>query len=163
MIFVTVGTYPIAFDRLIEAVDRAVGDGIIGEDVFAQIGCCNYKPCNFDYVDMMERGEFRSRIRQATRVISHAGIGTIIAALECSRPILVMPRRKRFNEHVNDHQFSTAVKFERLGHVLAAYETADLPGKIEQLRTFVPRRRQPQPEAVVKRIKRFISEMQEQE
>ncbi len=163
MIFVTVGTYPIAFDRLIEAVDRAVGDGIIEEDVFGQIGCCNYKPCNFDYVDMMERGEFRSRLRQATRVISHAGIGTIIAALEYFKPILVMPRRKHFNEHVNDHQFATAVKFERLGHVLAAYETTDLPEKIEQLRTFVPRRRQPQPEAVVKRIRRFISEMQEQE
>jgi len=160
MIFVTVGTYPIAFDRLIEAVDRAVGDGIIEEDVFGHIGCCNYKPCNFDYVDIIE---FRSRIRQAAMVISHAGIGTIIAALEYFKPILVMPRRKRFNEHVNDHQFATAVNFERLGHVLAAYETTELPAKIEQLRRFVPRKRQPQPEAVVERIRRFIREMQEQE
>ena len=37
MIFLTVGTlFP--FDRLVNAVDKAVANGLITEDVFAQIG-----------------------------------------------------------------------------------------------------------------------------
>ena len=70
-----------------------------------------------------------------------------------------MPRKKHFKEHVNDHQVATARKFEELGHVLVAYETEELPGKIEQLRSFVPRKREAQPQAVAERIARFLNEL----
>ena len=86
-------------------------------------------------------------------------MGTITMALEHGKPLLVMPRRKIYGEVVNDHQVDIAKKFDELGHVLVAYEAADLPEKIKQIRTFVPRKREAQPQAVAKRIKYFIDKI----
>jgi UDP-N-acetylglucosamine transferase subunit ALG13 len=161
MIFLTVGTYPIPFDRLVRAIDIAIVKGLIEEEVFAQIGLCEYRPQNIEYVEILEQGVFDSYFRKAAGIISHAGIGTITMALEYSKPILVMPRRKRFKEHVNDHQVATARKFEEFGHILVAYDAKDLPDGICQLKNFIPRRREANPHAVADRIGCFLKSLNE--
>jgi len=80
-------------------------------------------------------------------------------ALSHNKPLLVMPRLKRYGEHVNDHQLGTARKFEELGHVLAAYTEDELPDKIQQLPNFVPVPRENQAHLVAERIARFLKEM----
>ena len=158
MIFLTVGTqFP--FDRLIKSVDRAFDGRLINEEIFAQIGETSYKPLNFESVVSLEKNVFDKRLREASSVISHAGMGTITMALKNHKPLLVMPRLKRYREHVNDHQVATARKFEELGHILVAYETEELPVKIEELKTFVPRKREAQPHAVAERIARFLNDL----
>jgi len=107
----------------------------------------------------LEKNVFDKRLREASSVISHAGMGTITMALKNHKPLLVMPRLKRYREHVNDHQVATARKFEELGHILVAYETEELPVKIEELKTFVPRKREAQPHAVAERIARFLNDL----
>jgi len=158
MIFLTVGTQ-FSFDRLVQAVDSAVRQGLIQEEIFAQIGPCSYKPQNMEYVEMLEKRAFESYLQEALGIISHAGMGTITMALDHNKPLLVVPRMKRFREHVNDHQLATARKFEQLGHVLTAYNMEDLPEKVKQLKSFVPRQRKAQPQAVAERISRFISQI----
>jgi len=159
MIFLTVGTYPIPFDRLVKAIDTVAMERLVEEKIFAQIGLCEYQPQNIEYVEILEKGDFDSYFRKATSIISHAGIGTITMALDFNKPLLVMPRRKHLKEHVNDHQVATARKFEELGHILVAYETEELPVKIEELKSFVPRKREAQPHAVAERIARFLNEL----
>ena len=39
MIFLTMGTYPLPFDRLVKAVDEMVQGSLIADEVVAQIGC----------------------------------------------------------------------------------------------------------------------------
>ena len=51
MIFLTVGTYPLPFERLVRAVDSAIVKGSLTEKIFAQIGQCEYKPENMEYVE----------------------------------------------------------------------------------------------------------------
>jgi len=158
MIFLTVGTlFP--FDRLVQAVDSAVGKGIIKDEVFAQIGYDSSKPKNMEYAELLDKDIFDKKVNKATHLISHAGIGIITVALERAKPLLVMPRMRCFGEHVHDHQVATARKFEELGHILVAYETEELPVKIEALKTFVPRKREAQPHAVAERIARFLNEL----
>jgi UDP-N-acetylglucosamine transferase subunit ALG13 len=53
-----------------------------------------------------------------------------------------MPRLKKYCEVVNDHQLAIAKKFSELGHILVAYDTEDLPERIHQLKTFVPKEKQ---------------------
>jgi len=96
----------------------------------------------------------------ARYLISHAGIGSITAALEHNKSLLVMPRMKRYKEHVNDHQISTAQKFEQLGHILAAYTEDELAEKIRQLKLFVPKPRENQANAVAERIAGFLDGIQ---
>lgn len=158
MIFLTVGTlFP--FDRLVQAIDSTISKGLIEDDVFAQIGYSSFKPKNMEYVAVLDKDTFDDKVDKASCLISHAGIGSITMALNHDKPLLVMPRMKRYKEHVNDHQVATAKKFEKLGHVLVAYETGELPQRIKQLEIFVPRKRTARPQAVAARIMQFLSEL----
>jgi beta-1,4-N-acetylglucosaminyltransferase len=158
MIFLTVGTqFP--FDRLVEAIDGLVGKNGFGEEVFAQIGQTSYEPRSFEYEQSLKKSEFDRLIKKASGIISHAGVGTIAMALEHNKPLLVMPRLAKHREVVNDHQSAIARKFEQLGHILVAHEVEELPEKIEQLSTFVPRKRKAKPEPVVDCIAEFLNNL----
>jgi beta-1,4-N-acetylglucosaminyltransferase len=160
MIFLTVGTqFP--FDRFVRAVDNIFDQGLIDEEIFAQIGETSYKPRNFESVVSLEKKVFDERFKRASSVISHAGVGTITVALKNHKPLLVMPRMKRYKEHVNDHQVATAKKFEELGHILAVYDVKDLPNGIRKLKNFIPRKRKASPDAIADRIRRFLSSLQD--
>jgi len=161
MIFLTVGTYPLPFDRLVKAIDAAIKERLIEEEIFAQIGRCSYKPQNMEYVQMLEKEAFDSYFQKASSIISHAGIGTITMALDNEKPLLVMPRLKKYGEVVNDHQVMTAKRFEELGHILVAYTEEQLPDKLKQLKSFVPRKRKANPDAVANRIRQFLNNLSE--
>jgi UDP-N-acetylglucosamine transferase subunit ALG13 len=158
MIFLTVGTqFP--FDRLLQAVDDAFDHGLVKDEICAQIGQSSYSPRNFRGVTSLSKAEFDEYVANASALIGHAGMGTITAALEHDKPLLVMPRLRRFGEVVNDHQVGIAQKFEKAGLLLAAYETKDLPVGLQRLTTFRPQKRQCNRQAVVERISRFLREM----
>ena len=52
-------------------------------------------------------------IQKSQLVVSHAGIGTIILCKKYGIPILILPRRKRYGEHMNDHQLEIAQALEK--------------------------------------------------
>jgi UDP-N-acetylglucosamine transferase subunit ALG13 len=160
MLFLTVGTqFP--FDRLVRAVDSIIDKGLIRETLFAQIGESSYKPRNFESAACLEKGVFDDYMRQASGIIGHAGMGTITMALCNHKPLLVMPRLRKYREVVNDHQLAIANKFSELGYMLAAYDTVDLPDLIRQLKSFVPRERKANPEVVADRIVRFLNNLRD--
>ena len=158
MIFLTVGTqFP--FDRLVRVVDEVVGKNGFKEEIFAQIGDSSYQPHNFKAVSFLEKKVFDKRICEASCIISHAGIGAISMALEYDKPLLVMPRLKKYGEVVIDHQVAIAKKFGELGHILVAYTEVEIPEKIKQLKSFVPQPRKNQTKAVIDRIAGFLDEL----
>jgi len=156
MIFLTVGTsFP--FDRLVKAIDDLVAQGKLRPDIFAQVGKGGYRPQNFDFVETLDKVKFDAYFEKAEAVIAHAGMGTITMALERHKPILVVPRLKKYQELVNDHQLATAKHFEQLGHVIAAYDINELTLKLELLKTFKPAPRESQVELVAERIGAFLN------
>ena len=155
MIFLTVGSeFP--FDRLVRAVDDLADGEAFGEEVFAQIGRGSYVPRHMDWVANLKRESFDERLRQSRAVISHAGMGTIIKCMELQKPLLVVPRRKQFGEHVNDHQVGTARNFESLGDILVAYETDSLPARLRELCDFRPPSRRQGPQEVIRCVREFL-------
>lgn len=158
MIFLTVGTqFP--FDRLVRAVDEVVGDNRFNEEIFAQIGTTSYRPKNFESASVLEKTLFDKYFNEADSIISHAGMGSITMAREKKKPLLVMPRLRKYGEVVNNHQLDIAKRFEKLGYLLVAYGKEDLPEKMRRLKTFVPQERETQPEAVSGRIEKFLKEL----
>ncbi len=112
MIFTTVGTQ-LPFDRLIRSLDDcAAADADI--EVFAQIGRSNYQPEHFAWTRTMQPQEFRRRVAQCDTVVAHAGMGSIISAIEMGKRVIVMPRRASLGEHRNEHQLATAARLEHL-------------------------------------------------
>jgi len=159
MIFLTVGTV-LPFDRLVRAVDRAIENNLITESVFAQIGQTHLRPRHMDWAPLLEKSVFDRRIAEATFVIGHAGMGSMIAALEYGKRLLVMPRRKCYGEHVNDHQVGGARRFADLGQVLVAYDSTDLPQRLREMESFVPRQRPRQTEQVICRVTQFLERVE---
>lgn len=157
MIFVTSGSM-LPFDRLFRAVDSAVESGLLTEPVFAQIGESRYLPQRCEYVRFLDKSVFDDRVKNASMIIAHAGIGIIMEALKTNTPLLVMPRLARLGEHVNDHQESTAAKFESLGHILSFTEDT-LPQRLKDLETFSPRPRNPNVQGVSNRIAEYLESL----
>jgi UDP-N-acetylglucosamine transferase subunit ALG13 len=158
MIFLTVGTsFP--FDRLVKAIDKLVGRGVLTEEFFAQVGTGAYIPRHFASVGALRKEDYDAYFSQAEAIVGHAGMGTITMALQQKKPILVMPRLKKYKELVNDHQLATAKRFEELGHVLAAYHVDELKPKLSNLMAFQPLPRNGEGELVSKVIGEFLREL----
>lgn len=130
MIFVTVGSAD-PFDRLIRAVDEWAG-WRERRDVFAQIGKSRYVPRHIEAVPFLTPSEFRERVRAARLLVAHAGMGSIITALETGKPIVIMPKWARLGEHRNDHQVATAKRFGQKAGVIVAWDEKDLVAKLER-------------------------------
>jgi UDP-N-acetylglucosamine transferase subunit ALG13 len=131
---VTVGTQG-PFDRLIRAVDKWAG--MRGKaDIFAQIGPSDYQSEHIRTERFIDATEFRRRVETADLVIAHAGMGSIITALELGKPIVVMPRRASLGEHRNEHQVATARQFAEQGRIMVALDEEELVDRLDELRVF---------------------------
>lgn len=131
MIFVTVG-HQMPFDRMIKAIDEwAEQHG--RNDIFAQIGDAAYTPKHIEWVRTLVPAEFSQRVETADAIVAHAGMGTILTAMQNGTPILVMPRTAARNETRNDHQIATAKRFLEMGRVHVAMDELELPEKLDQL------------------------------
>jgi UDP-N-acetylglucosamine transferase subunit ALG13 len=110
MIFVTVGSQ-LNFDRLIKRVDEWAG---LHRDYkfIAQIGDSSYQPENMEYFNTISLDEYNKLFRDSKLVVAHAGMGTIITALDLGKNLILLPRLAKYGEHRNDHQLSTANYFK---------------------------------------------------
>jgi len=129
MIFVTVGSQ-IPFDRLIRAVDEWAG-AHARSDVFAQIADTPYRPEHIDFTNFLTPTEFAEAVQRCSVIVAHAGMGTIISALELGKQVVVMPRRGSLHETRNDHQVATAQSFGAQGRIIVASDERELPYKLE--------------------------------
>jgi UDP-N-acetylglucosamine transferase subunit ALG13 len=131
VIFVSVGTQ-LTFDRLITAVDEWAGRAA-DRRVFAQVGPTELRPRHIEYAQFVSPAECRERMLAAKAIVAHAGMGTILTALEMGKPLLVMPRRASLGEHRNEHQLATAHRFAELGIVKVAFDEQELPLRLDEL------------------------------
>ena len=132
MIFATVGNATQEFGRLIRAVDDWVAKGLAeGQPVFIQTGHSReVVPQYCEWGAFLPMDEFDWRLSSARLVICHGGCGTVLQAVRLGKVPVVMPRRKKYQEHVNDHQIQLVEVLASEGYVVPAYEPADLPGAI---------------------------------
>lgn len=141
VIFITVGTDQ-SFDRMLRVIDAWARENN-RRDVFAQVGVGAWKPSYMDSVDFLEPREFKRRFDEASLIISHAGMGTILSALLQGKPILVMPKLASLGEHRNEHQTATARRMMEMGKVNVAFDEAELRAKLDHLDALIPREKIP--------------------
>jgi len=124
MIFVTVGT-DLPFDRMMRIVDHWASE-TQRLDVFAQIGQGGWVPEFIPSAEFLEPNEFKSYFSRASVIIAHAGMGTILSALNLGKPIVVMPKRASLGEQRNEHQLATAKRMKALGKINVAFDETEL-------------------------------------
>jgi UDP-N-acetylglucosamine transferase subunit ALG13 len=140
VVFVTVGTPTQGFSRLLQAVDRLTGRGLFaGETVFMQIGSTSdFVPRHCDWAVFVPRSEFERRVVDAGLVICHGGT-TVLEMVRVGKVPVVMPRRRKYGEHINDHQVELVELLASEGRVVPAWEPTDLPGAIVDARGRIAR------------------------
>lgn len=133
MIFVTVGTHEQQFNRLLEEVDRLKGEGKLQDTVFMQTGYSTYQPVHCEWKKMISFREMQEKIQSAKIVITHGGPSSFLAPLQIGKIPIVVPRRKDFGEHINNHQVDFVKKVhERQGNIIPVYDIKKLSETIEQ-------------------------------
>ncbi|MEE1056443.1 MAG: PssE/Cps14G family polysaccharide biosynthesis glycosyltransferase [Acutalibacteraceae bacterium] len=132
MIFVVVGTQKFQLNRLLKEIDSQIEKGIIKEEVFAQIGNSDYKPKYYKFKKFIDKDEFEKIMEECTILITHSGVGTIISGLNHNKPVIVYPRLKKYNEHVDDHQTEIAKSFSEMNYVLLCNEDDDLSNLLKE-------------------------------
>lgn len=101
--------------------------GKTDEPIIMQIGYTTYKPVNAEYFRFLESFEEILRLnREARVVVSHAGAGSIVTALKEKSPVIVIPRLKKYNEHMNDHQLEIAKAMSENKNVTVIYDIETL-------------------------------------
>jgi len=133
MIFVTIGSAVkgIEFTRLIKKMDDIAGK--IDEEVVMQIGTVPYEPQNAKYFRYASYQENLSYFQKASLVIGHGGTGTILNALKFQVPIVVVPRRHHYGEHVDDHQVELAQRLGGNELIEVVYELEDLGSAVKKM------------------------------
>ena len=105
--------FPRLLDMFAEAAPHLVGQA------FAQTADPHYAG-PIPSTPYLTRAEFERHCAEASVIVAHAGMGTILAARRAGKPLIVIPRRHRLHEHRNDHQKATAEELQRQGHAAVA-------------------------------------------
>ena len=131
MIFVTVGTHEQPFNRLIQKIDELKRDGVINEEVIMQTGFSTYEPKYCTSYKLIPFNKMKEYVEQARIVITHGGPASFIMPLQIGKTPIVVPRQKKYDEHVNDHQvdFSKAVE-ERMKNIIVVEDVNELADTI---------------------------------
>lgn len=129
MIFISVGTQ-LSFDRLTKTVDSWLSSHA-EEEAFFQIAEGEYQPKNGVVQKYVGADQYQQIFEESDLIISHAGMGTIISALESGKSVIVMPRRFSLGEHRNDHQMATAERIGELGGAEVAWCEEELLAKLD--------------------------------
>ena len=82
MILVMLGTQNNSFHRLLEEIDKLIKDGQIKEEVIVQAGYTKYESTNIKIIDFISNDELEKLEKQASFIITHGGVGSIVTALE---------------------------------------------------------------------------------
>ncbi len=127
MILVSLGTEAFPFNRLIRAADD-LAEKFAGEPVFVQTGICPdaVMPQKCPSARLMPYADLAARVNEARIVISHAGVGLLLMCLRAGKIPVVVPRRKKMGEHVDDHQLELARRMAQQGYVIMTENTDEL-------------------------------------
>ncbi|STB61367.1 glycosyltransferase [Clostridium perfringens] len=127
MIFVTVGTHEQPFDRLIKYIDSMKQSGKIKDDVIIQTGFSNYNPQNCIWNKLYPYKEMINLVKEARIVVTHGGPSSFIMPLQFGKIPIVVPRLKKYDEHVNDHQLDFAKEVQkRQGNIILVSNIEEL-------------------------------------
>jgi beta-1,4-N-acetylglucosaminyltransferase len=135
MLFVTVGMHTQGFERLIRKMDEIAGQ--INEEIIMQIGSTNFIPKNAKYFRFVKDDKMIIQyFKDARIIVSHAGAGTLLDALFLNKPVIVVPRLKRFHEHIDDQQLELAEALFSQGKIISVYNIDDLEILIDNSSSF---------------------------
>lgn len=133
MIFASLGTMDMPFERMAKAVDEFAAK--TEDQVIVQTGHTHYLYNNIEKsFDFCTKEEMQKYIADADVLILQGGWGAISEAMEKKKRIVVMPRYDK-TEHIHD-QFQLIRKLDSLGCVIGVFDETKLADAVEKAKSF---------------------------
>ncbi len=157
MILVMLGTQDKPFNRLIEMVETLKEEKVITTSITMQVGYTTYdgKIKHYDFID---EKALDKQVKKADIIITHAGVGSIMKALLMKKKVIVVPRLKKYHEHMNDHQLQISKVFKDKGFIKVANNALELKKAILDIDNFTPKEIELNTSDLVKKVERIIEE-----
>lgn len=99
-------------------------------------------------VDFIKPEQMMQWVDEAELIITHAGAGSMLQAIQAKKRVIAVPRLSKYHEHVNDHQVELARKFEALGYLKVLEDHQDLLSLVESMSHFQPTTYEPKKDLV---------------
>ena len=156
MILVLLGTQNNSFHRLLEEIQKNIDNGNIQEVVVVQKGYTKFESKDMTIYDELPIEKFNELIEKADLVITHGGVGSIISSITRGKKVIAVPRLKKYNEHVNDHQLDIIQTFDEMGYIIGIQEVQQLGEAIKKVKEFKPKEYIKNTGNIIKIIEDFV-------
>lgn len=156
MILVLLGTQNNSFHRLLEEVQKNIDNGNIKEEVVAQKGYTKFESKDMTLYNKIPTDEIKKLIDKADLVITHGGVGSIITSITKGKKVIAVPRLKKYNEHVNDHQLDIIDSFNEMGYIIGIHDVSELGDALKKVKDFQPKEYIQNTGNIIKIVEDFI-------
>ena len=157
MILVLLGTQHNEFKRLLQKIEECISNGLINEKVIVQAGFTKFESNKMEIFDLKSLEEIENLVNEANFIITHGGVGSILAALNKNKKVIAVPRLSSFSEHVNDHQKQIVDVFNQKGYIIGIQSIDDLPNAIKNIVEFEPKPYEKGQNKILNIVEDFIS------
>lgn len=134
MIFVTTGTTLFPFRRMEKLVLEISKLYPKSELIFQGANIIESSfPKTINVESFLEPDSFNNYLKEAEIIVAHAGFATVMQAIKYAKTKpFIMPRLKRFGEHVNDHQLFFAKFMEEKSLVVVVNKPDQVQDTLKQ-------------------------------
>lgn len=157
MILVMLGTQNNSFERLLKELDRLKKNKIIKEKIIVQSGYTKYSSEDMEIFDFIDKDKLEEYQDKADIIITHGGVGSIISSLKKDKKVIAIPRLKKYDEHVNDHQLDIVESFSNNGYIIGIKEVKELESAYKNIKKFKPKKYIPNNSKIIKIVEDFIN------
>ena len=106
--------------------------------------------------DLIPADKFNDLMNQCRILITHGGVGSILAGLKNGKKVIAAARLSKYREHVNDHQLQIIKKFTKEGYILELKDFDKLDKILKKAETFKPKKYVSNTSNMVKLIEDYI-------
>lgn len=156
MILVLLGTQNNSFYRLLEEIQKLINKKVIQEEVIVQAGYTNFKSNDMEIFDLISLDKMSKLQNEATLIITHGGVGSIISSISKGKKVIAVPRLCEYDEHVNNHQKDIVESFNNKGFIIGIENVEELEDAILKSKNYIPIKYEKNTGNIIKIIEDFI-------
>ena len=138
MILVLLGTQNNSFERLLKEIEKNIENRTITEKVIVQAGYTKYKSKHMEIIDFISEKELDKLQDEASLIITHGGVGSIVSSLKKNKTVIAVSRLKQYKEHVNNHQSEIIELFNSKGYLIGINDVSKLGEALNKVKKFQP-------------------------
>ena len=135
---ISFGTERFPFKRLCKYIERLLKEKVYTEKIIVQYGktkCDNLQSLskkypNLNVFDFFPYTKFVEFIKKTDVVITHAGVGSFLDVINRGKIPIIVPRKPKLGEHLDDQQLQLAGMLKRLYNLPVAYTYKELKNYI---------------------------------